>query len=215
MYITTELVMLTIPVFYYAFRDRWAVTSFIQRMALVSASAVAASLSVLLVLFVQIYQVTGNVSAAWAHILDTLLKRSVGNPDQFSGVLAESLSASVSDVLKSYLTGRAFDFNSIFHIGLEISYLSVFIFFGLCSLLFFIQNAAIPKSGQSQKGLALVLSTWCSVLAPLSWLVLFKAHSFIHTHQNFILWQMPFTLFGFALCGFVLGNLLRRTPVSH
>jgi peptidoglycan/LPS O-acetylase OafA/YrhL len=48
---------------------------------------------------------------------------------------------------------------------------------------------------------ALVVTTWLSLLAPLSWLVVFKAHSQDHTHMNFVVWQMPFTLLGFALVG--------------
>ena len=38
----------------------------------------------------------------------------------------------------------------------------------------------------------LVLATWFSILAPFSWYIIFKAHSFIHMHMNFIVWQMPF-----------------------
>lgn len=46
-----------------------------------------------------------------------------------------------------------------------------------------------------------------ALLAPLSWLVIFKAHSFIHIQMNFITWHMPMTLFGFALVGAVLGRV--------
>jgi hypothetical protein len=54
-----------------------------------------------------------------------------------------------------------------------------------------------------------MLSTWVSILAPLSWFIIFKAHSYIHTHMNYIVWQMPFVLFGSALCGVVLAGVLR------
>jgi hypothetical protein len=45
--------------------------------------------------------------------------------------------------------------------------------------------------------------TWFSLLAPLSWFVIFKGHSFIHTHMNAITWHMPFMFLGFALVGYV------------
>jgi len=57
---------------------------------------------------------------------------------------------------------------------------------------------------------ALVCATWLSLLAPLSWIVIFKAHSFVHAGINFILWQMPFTFFGFALCGVACRNVFRK-----
>jgi hypothetical protein len=56
---------------------------------------------------------------------------------------------------------------------------------------------------------ALLAATWFSLLAPLSWFVLFKAHSFIHTHMDAIVWHMPFVLLGFA----VVGRLAGRTVV--
>jgi hypothetical protein len=57
---------------------------------------------------------------------------------------------------------------------------------------------------------ALIGATWFAILAPLSWFVIFKAHSYIHTHMNAITWHMPFTLFGFALTGFVISNIMKR-----
>ena len=57
---------------------------------------------------------------------------------------------------------------------------------------------------QRQHYIALIWTTWFSILAPLSWFVIFKAHSYIHTHMSFLLWQMPFTFFGFAVFGSVV-----------
>ena len=54
-------------------------------------------------------------------------------------------------------------------------------------------------AAQQQQHIALIWTAWFSILAPLSWYVIFKAHSFIHTHMSFLLWQMPFTFFGFAV----------------
>ncbi len=43
----------------------------------------------------------------------------------------------------------------------------------------------------------------------MSWFIVFKGHSFIHVDLNFVIWQMPFTLFGFAAVG-----LAMRKPVA-
>jgi hypothetical protein len=34
--------------------------------------------------------------------------------------------------------------------------------------------------------------------------VVFKAHSYIHTQMNFIVWQLPFTLFAGAVCSLAI-----------
>lgn len=44
----------------------------------------------------------------------------------------------------------------------------------------------------------LILSAWLSFLAPISWYVLASGHSAIHTHINYILWSLPFSLFATA-----------------
>ena len=55
-------------------------------------------------------------------------------------------------------------------------------------------------------------ATWFSFLAPLSWFVIFKAHSHCHTHMNFLVWQMPFTILGVALCGVASRGLFPLGP---
>ena len=214
LYVTTYLIMLTMPLVYYAIKEKWDGLLFGKRMLQVSATALVSTACALLVLITQITLEKGNLSVALAHIQDTLLKRSIANPDQFSGLMAESLRASNLGVINTYLQGRALNFNGLFHTNLpwfEINYLSIFIFFAVCSLAFFLREAIVEQAfNKNKKALALIIATWVSALAPLSWLIMFKAHSYIHTQMNFILWQMPFTLFGFAMCGFVLSNLFRR-----
>ena len=58
---------------------------------------------------------------------------------------------------------------------------------------------------------ALTATLWVSLLAPLSWFVIFKGHSAIHTHMNPIVWYMPFLLFGFILTGSTCWRLIRQT----
>ena len=66
------------------------------------------------------------------------------------------------------------------------------------------QEVPFRKIYQNHRKLsALSIATWFSILAPLSWFVIFKGHSYIHTHMNYITWHMPFTLLGFALFGLV------------
>jgi hypothetical protein len=67
--------------------------------------------------------------------------------------------------------------------------------------------------------LALVGATWFSILAPLSWFVIFKAHAYVHPHMDYIAWHMPFVLFGAAVLGLAgkvvaadLWRLIGRDP---
>jgi hypothetical protein len=74
-------------------------------------------------------------------------------------------------------------------------------------VVFFIKYRSSEKTKTYQTGIALVVTTWFSFLGPLSWFVVFRDHAALHTRLDFIVWQMPFTLYGFALIGFVISSL--------
>jgi hypothetical protein len=68
---------------------------------------------------------------------------------------------------------------------------------------------------------ALIVATWFSILSPLSWFIIFKAHSYVHPFLDPIVWQMPFVFYGFAVCGAVvdkietfLGRQRKRLPAA-
>lgn len=42
----------------------------------------------------------------------------------------------------------------------------------------------------------LAVLVWTSFLAPLSWFILFKGHSYVHTYLNYVLWFIGFVPFG-------------------
>jgi len=84
---------------------------------------------------------------------------------------------------------------------LKIRYLYLIGLFLVASILVWLPRRRSRPWPSHRSARALVGTTWFSILAPLSWFVLFKAHSDVHTHMNFLVWQMPFTLFGFAVVG--------------
>ena len=93
--------------------------------------------------------------------------------------------------LNNYLSQEnSFVSNSV----LKVRYIYLIVLFMLMSPLLFLRSNAERR----QQDIALIWTTWFSILAPLSWFVIFKAHSYIHTHMSFLLWQMPFTFFGFC-----------------
>ena len=55
------------------------------------------------------------------------------------------------------------------------------------------------------KTLALSAATWFSVLAPLSWFIPFKPHSYLHHHFTPMVWYTPFII----LCGVLIGHSIQ------
>ena len=140
-----------------------------------------------------------------AHIIWSFGKRTYGEAEDFPPVYAASLNASTLSVVITYMNGIFFDFNN--YLSIENAFISnlllkiryyylIVLFIAMSALLLWRSHAE-----QRHHYIALICATWFSILAPLSWHIIFKAHSYIHTHMSFLLWQMPFTLFGFAVFG--------------
>ena len=207
-FITTTLIMMTVPLVYYRLRDRGSphLVADLTKAAAVSITAVVLSF---VVLIGQIAAQEGSIASGVGHIVDSLRRRSYSDPSAFPEV-ADDLRASVWEVLQTYVMGPFLDLSTyvysenpfIVRWVLEVRYVYLIVLFAIATAILARPRDADPRVR------ALTLTTWFSALAPLSWFVLFKAHSFEHPHMNFIVWQMPFTIFGFALCGLAVKHLL-------
>ncbi|MYB01531.1 hypothetical protein F4X90_17930 [Candidatus Poribacteria bacterium] len=138
------------------------------------------------------------------HVIWSFGKRTYGEAEDFPPVYAASLNAGTLSVVITYMNGVFFNLNNYLSISndfvsnflLKIRYYYLIVLFIAMSALLWRGNAE-----RRHHYIALIWATWFSMLAPLSWFVIFKAHSYIHTHMSFLLWQMPFMLFGFAVLG--------------
>ncbi len=221
-YITTTLVMMMTPFIYYSILDRLNIRKYLNGILVaISCSSLAILLS-FIILLVQIASVTGSIQNGVDHIVSSLERRTHGDPNDYPAH-ADSLKASTTHVVVKYLKGAYFDVNNYVYTSNRIvstklfmvRYWYLIVFFLVMSVFVFFRRTEYVSAKERQSSIALILGTWFSILAPLSWFVIFKAHSFTHTHMNFIVWQMPFTLFGFAVSGLaariIFSDLLRLT----
>lgn len=204
-YMTTTLLMMVTPFIFYAFLDKWNKHKYIKgTLAVVLGSGVAIFLSLIMLCF-QIGAVKGGFMDGVNHVFYSFGKRTYGNAEDFPPIYAASLDAGTIGVVKTYINGVFFDLNNYISISntfvanylFKIRYSYLIVLFALTSILLYLRyNQSDVKN---PKYIALIITTWFSILAPLSWFIIFKAHSYIHTHMSYLLWQMPFTLFGFAI----------------
>jgi hypothetical protein len=207
-YITTTLIMMIIPFCYYSIRDRVRVSQFIKGTLVAMSSSLLAIFFSLTILSFQIASIKGSVLDGFDHIVYSLGKRSYGDPHNFPAKYTVSLQSSATEVTIKYMKGTFFDINNYITTSnsfvsrylFNIRYLNLIIIFIFVSFFVWYRDK-INTTKQLQNNIALICATWLSILAPLSWIVIFKAHSAHHYGMNEIIWQMPFTLFGFAICG--------------
>ena len=155
------------------------------------------------------------------HVIWSFGRRTYGNAEDYPTKYAASLKAGTLGVVITYFNRVFFDLNNylsqansyITNYLFKIRYYYLIIIFLVMSILLFICSKKMTVERQKRYN-ALIWTTWFSILAPLSWFVIFKAHSYVHTHMNFLLWQMPFTLFGFAIIGTAVPTLVKAKAES-
>jgi hypothetical protein len=153
----------------------------------------------------------GNFSASTFYIWDAFSRRAVGNPDQYTGIMADSMRASGFEIIWSYLHLDSFIVQiqqRVWHI----LFLQVFLLFALGSILFMLRHRNVNASYAARKNWSLVIATWYSFLAPASWFIVFAPDAYFHTSIYPMLWHMPFTLLGTAVCGMAIVDLFQRKP---
>ncbi len=127
-----------------------------------------------------------------------VMRRTFGNASDFLEVYANSLNASVVDVLIIYLTRS----NA-----------------GWLALLLLITTTAIMVHKHKTKRYLLNTEFWLfavSFLTCISWFVLGKSHSYIHTSMNFVLWYMGYIQVGtYIVLKFVLNTDNGKTMLKQ
>jgi hypothetical protein len=207
-FITAVLIMLTTPYFFYAVFQKWKMAYFIRRLLIVSGSALAGVLSVITVHIIQISTNILDVSGL-SYIIGRFIQRT-SSPDVIGERFEPEFNYDRISIISKYLHQKALSFPEVFDFfSFEISFAHVILIFLICSGLTFISKKYSPIiAGNRRLYIALVSFLWGSFLAPFSWFIIFKQHSYVCLHQNHIVWYMPSVIVGFALCASVGCNLV-------
>ena len=222
-FITTTLIMMFIPFVYYSIRDRLHVRLFLKgALMTIIGSCLAISLS-LVILSCQIAALQGSLQDGFDHIVYVFGKRTHGEAQSYPDSVTESLEATTLQVVVRYLAGSFFDLNNYLTVSnqfvsrflFKIRYYYLISVFLAMSIVVLFHADANCSAERRKRNIALVCATWVSMLAPLSWYGIFKAHSFMHASINFVLWQMPFTFFGFAVCGVAFRSICGQATRSR
>jgi hypothetical protein len=224
-YITPTLVMMLVPFIYYAFVDLLNIRRLLTGVVAAGVSSCLAILLTFIILCFQIASVEGHFSAGVDHIVYSLEKRTHGDYRKFKPSYTASLTSSTTDVVVTYLNSTFFNVDSSRFVpqtvlsrvcttcGL-VRYSQLILLFLLMSGILYAITRRSGAAGDRRRYDALIVATWFSMLAPLSWFIVFTAHAYIHTYYDSIVWQMPFVFFGFAVCGAVCQHVWRSLAAT-
>lgn len=162
---------------------------------------VTAVLGFLCVLLIHAYmRGEGNlfkgIESIWK--IDVLRRTLGGNPDDFDPILVTSIEASVWDVIYKYLCFNPNVVGADIIDGIRAVCFIPMLVYASMSFVFH----AVKKENAWEMILFVLL-----ILTTLSWFILGKSHSFVHTHMNYVLWY-----FGCVqMCIYALVTLAEKT----
>jgi hypothetical protein len=202
-YVTLAVAMALAPLLYYSIRDTWPFRVLLSRLGTLTVATLAALIVSLAVLTIQVTAVTGSAQKAANHIRFAIGRRTSGDPSKFPPIYAGALRAKASDVLKIYMLDPFDRWDdprrpTLLRWVRSRTYGALVVWILLAGVWVAARTAWLPADRRFRP-LALAAATLCGLFGTLAWLVIFKAHSFIHVHVNPFMWHVLFLPLGAAL----------------
>lgn len=191
-FITVFLISSAIPYIYYLYENKWSFySSFIGRHLLIVV------MPFILAISFQLFQfnlLTGNFKDGLIHLTDAYTRRATGGYS-YKGDYSylNDLKQYHVDIVFRYIGGSFMSEDFI-----KMPFI-IIISLGVGASIFLYSKNIDRK---------LIFTTWFSILAPLSWLILFKEHAHIHPHIDFFVWYCPFLLLLLILISLAITKLL-------
>ena len=198
-YITTTLIAVYSPVVFYYIKDNKKINDFILFSFKTGVVLIAGVIAEMFILLLQLKYLKGSLSEGIHHILYSYNTRT-------ASVVIEGKTAEISNniylqILMKYVSGDAF------------SWIKPNVPFILLLILIFTTSLFLLKI-DFKKHKAIVFTSWFSIIAPLSWFLLFIQHSNVHYHLNFIVWYIPFLPLGVLCFGVLINIFIERFTKS-
>ena len=186
-FVSSVMIAMMIPWFYAQFAARVPAKRFFREVWFPVLGALTAFVLACGLRLLHIERNVGDWAEAWRLFMDRINLRVGGVvTEAATGRALEAAYATVWETLRMQLTDGLFRIGPIWFNALHM--LAIFALFALVGLLI---APRIPKA-QALRLRSLLAVAALSLLAPLSWYVLAKPHTYVHVSQCLGLWYLPF-----------------------
>ena len=193
-YITSTLIAALCPILYYQILNK---SSFKQIIVFIFKAGIVCLLAVfseMLILITQIKFLEGSFVNGVNHILDSYIRRATYDKAE--------IVYSYWDITMKYLGGSVYTFKGILSFG------SILLCIVAGSIILYFFSKKYSTIDVFRKNAALIITTFFAISGPFSWFFIFKEHSTFHS--NYIVWYLPFLLFGFLIIGVALSTIILK-----
>lgn len=211
-FITTVLVSTIVPFLFYASFNKWTIRQFFNQIFSASLGMILSVFISLSLLAIQLSSVKGSIASGINYIIYSLEKRSVlGTSDGLNPIYVQSRQSALVDVIIKYLNGYSVDlrnFGELFEVRLTFGFLIGFVI--VATILFNSFKSLIYDKTFLRFTSSLLIAIWGSFLAPLSWFIIFRGHSAIHTHLDYIVWFLPLMLLIYVFVSTLISKVISK-----
>ncbi len=202
-FISSIMIVTELPIIYYALKNKWSLNEYIKKSLIVGISSISGFISALILNIVQVTIYNQSLKETIDNLKYIISKRTGAFNVEFSEAIQDSLNANVFDVIKTYIYSGEPVLGE-WNISIIIP---IFLFFISLSFISSKYSSYIEKNRKKLIAFSCILIV--GFTAPISWFILAKAHSYVHTHINYLLWSMPFVILGFCLGGANIEYIIR------
>lgn len=205
-FITVVMISMMIPVIYYLLNlniDEYSLKKKLTYFIVISISAVIGFLLVLVVKFILLNSYYGEASEALSTLFGNLQDRLIGNANAESNAFRESANASIISVLRIMLQKTFVNIKSIF----SITQLGLILSTAASTIVLFVLNKKAHTLSQANK--YWIACCWISILAPISWFIMAKPHTYIHNHHCSITWFIIFDIMALSVIALLIDKTVK------
>lgn len=205
-FISVVMVSMMIPVIYYLFAissNKYSLKKKLTYFVVVSLSAVIGFLIVIIVKYLLLYSFYGNASEALNTLFGNLQDRLLGNTNADSNAIVESANASFFVVLKTMLQKPFVGIKSV----LSITQLGLILSALVSTICLFKLNKQFNILSKAEK--SWIVCNWISIIAPVSWFVMAKPHTYIHNHHCSIAWFILFDILALSIVFMLINKTIQ------
>lgn len=200
-YTPQVLIGMELPIIYFSIKNRRKLKEFVKDFVWTGSSSLLAFFVAMITTFYQIsYAKNISLKDSMKDLFLRVAYRTGFRAENYriDDVFNESLQSSRLKIIKTYF----------FESPIISKYVVFELFLFLCIFTFILYYYI---NNFKRDMIALNVITLVSLFGPISWIILAKGHSYIHTHINFMLFNMPFSLLLCAFIGGVIQKIIDKT----
>lgn len=177
---------------------------YVKKSCIVGVSAILGFITAIFTHIFKLIKLFNSFDKAIEHLVYTISKRTgvFQSGLEYSESIINSLESNVFDVIHTYI----FKNKPLVYEYTMITVIAIFLFF--IALTFISERYSKSLDENRKKLFAICISCIVCFIAPISWFIMAKGHSFIHTPINYLLWSMPFTIIVFCFGGANIGYIV-------